>query len=122
MSHSILVIDDSQSFRQQVTIALEMKGHDCTTAGDGIEGLEVLKKNADFKLIICDVNMPRLDGLSMIERMRADKIYDGPIIMLTTEGDRGLIDKGKNLGVACWMVKPFDPEALNKIVDKLTST
>ena len=122
MSHRILVIDDSQSFRQQVTIALEIKGHDCTTAGDGIEALEILGKDADFKIIICDVNMPRLDGLSTIERIREDKIFDGPIIMLTTEGDRGLIDRGKSLGVACWMVKPFDPEALNKVVDKLTST
>ena len=102
-------------------MTLERKGHKCTTAEDGLYGIEVLQREKDFELIICDVNMPRLDGLSTIERIKNEKLFEGPIVMLTTEGDRKLIDRGKELGVDCWMVKPFDPEALSKVVSKLTA-
>ena len=120
MAKKILVVDDSKTFRQQISITLERKGYNPIEADDGIEGLEMLDEH-DICIVICDVNMPRMDGITMIEEVKKRAKYQGPIIMLTTEGGRETIEKGRQLGISCWMVKPFDPTTLLVAVEKLTA-
>jgi two-component system chemotaxis response regulator CheY len=115
----ILVVDDAPSVRQQVAIALTQKGYQVVEAGDGLEALQRLAASP-VNLIICDVNMPRMNGLEMIERVKADPRNGGlPIIMLTSEGQPALIERAKKAGAKCWIVKPFNATLLVAAVDKL---
>jgi two-component system chemotaxis response regulator CheY len=103
----ILVIDDSETIRQQVRQAV-----------DGIDGLEKLRALADLDIALCDVNMPRMNGLDMIAEVQRSgpKI---PILMLTTEGQPSLIRRAREAGAKGWIVKPFKPELLVAAVTKL---
>jgi two-component system chemotaxis response regulator CheY len=120
MSKKIIVIDDSQTVRQQVSLVLVGAGYEVIEAEDGIEGAAAIKANAGALLAICDVNMPKLGGLEMLEALRAQNTtVSFPVIMLTTEGRPDLIERGRSSGAKGWIVKPFKPNMLLAAVQKI---
>lgn len=122
MSKKVLVVDDSQTVRQQVSIALSQAGYEVLEAGDGVEGFDQIAADEEIKLVVCDVNMPRMNGLEMVEKVRGESKFDKlPIVMLTTEGAPQLIARAKKAGAKGWIVKPFKADLLVKAVDKLTA-
>lgn len=119
---NVLIVDDSQSVREQLVNVLEDAGYVVTEAVDGIDGVEKLKESDDYALIICDVNMPGMDGLAMIEQVTSkDKPITAPIVMLTTEGQPEMIRRARKAGAKGWIVKPFKPDLLLQTVERLTS-
>jgi len=115
----ILSVDDSKVIRDLVEAVLIDNGHDVTTANDGVEGLAEVR-NQQFDLILSDINMPNMTGISMISKVRRLPGYEHiPIIMLTTESSDFKKSKAKNMGATGWLQKPFDPERLMKAVNKL---
>jgi two-component system chemotaxis response regulator CheY len=120
MAKKILIVDDSKTIRQQVTFTLSKGGFEVIEAEDGQDGLSKLKLNKDIALVISDVNMPVLNGLEMIEAIKADGSYSNlNMIMLTTEGSPELIERAKTAGAKGWLVKPFKPEQLVAAATKL---
>ncbi len=118
MSKKIMIVDDSRTIRQQVSFTLTKGGYQVIEAEDGQDGLSKLKANADIAMVISDVNMPNMNGIEMVEKIKADGI-SVPIIMLTTEGAADLIQRAKNAGAKGWLVKPFKPEQLVAAVQKI---
>jgi len=117
----ILIVDDSKTIRQQVNFTLTKSGYTVVEAEDGNDGIKKLSENPDCALVISDVNMPNLDGLQMLEKIKSDSKYANlPVVMLTTEGGQDLILRAKNAGAKGWIVKPFKPEQLIAAVQKLT--
>jgi two-component system chemotaxis response regulator CheY len=118
----IMVVDDSEVIRFQLTTDLTKEGHDVVTANDGLHGLQVLDENKDVKVIICDVNMPEMDGLSMCERVSQNaELNHIPIVMLTTQNNPELKARGKALGVIAWVTKPYKAAALLGGISKILS-
>ena len=118
MGKKVLIIDDSPSVRQQAGFILQKAGFDVVEAADGLEGLSQVEANADLGLIVCDINMPNMDGLTMLGELKKKSI-SLPIIILTTEGGASKINEAKALGAKAFMVKPFEPDSLTAAVDKL---
>jgi two-component system chemotaxis response regulator CheY len=119
MTASILTVDDSSSLRMAIRIALSGAGYAVTEAADGVEGL-AKASSAKFDMIITDLNMPNMDGLTMIKEVRKLAIQTGtPIIFLTTESDDGVKQQAKAAGATGWLVKPFVPDQLLKIARKV---
>jgi two-component system chemotaxis response regulator CheY len=115
----ILVVDDSSTVRQQVGLALTQAGYAVLEAADGVEGLAVLDKG-DVAMVICDVNMPRMNGLEMLDQLKRDPRHTQiPVVMLTTEGHPALVDRAKKAGAKGWIVKPFKAELMISAVGKL---
>ncbi len=121
MGKKVMIVDDSKTIRQQVSFTLSKGGFEVVEAEDGSDGITKLKENADLAMIISDVNMPNMNGLEMVEAMKADGC-SVPIIMLTTEGATDLIDRAKAAGAKGWLVKPFKPDQLITAVNKLTGS
>ena len=122
MSKKILVVDDSATVRQQVGMALKQSGFTVEEAVDGLDGAEKIEAATDIALVICDVNMPRMNGLEMIERVKQHPNgKEVPIIMLTTEGQPAMIRRAKEAGAKGWIVKPFNARLLIGAVTKLTA-
>lgn len=121
MSKTLLIVDDSLSMRQTLAIALRGAGYEVQEAVDGKDALSKLD-GRKFNLIISDVNMPNMDGISFVKAAKALPNYKfTPIIMLTTESDASKVQAGKEAGVKAWMVKPFQPPALLDAVAKLVT-
>ncbi|HEY5962267.1 MAG TPA: response regulator [Polyangiaceae bacterium] len=121
MSKKILVIDDSATVRQQVGLALSQAGFEIVEAVDGIDGIDKLNTVPSVALVICDVNMPRMNGLEMLEKVHSEKKHPTvPIIILTTEGQPDLVERAKKAGAKGWIVKPFKAELLVAAAKKLT--
>ena len=119
MSANILTVDDSASIRLTTKVTLSNAGYSVTEAADGAEGLATAK-GGRFDLIVTDLNMTVMDGLTMIEELRKLPGQAGvPIIFLTTESDADLKARAKAAGATGWLTKPFDPEHLVKIVKKV---
>lgn len=118
MGKKVMIVDDSRTIRQQVNFTLTKGGFEVIEAEDGLDGLEKLGANGDIKMIISDINMPNMDGIQMVEKMKADGVTV-PIIILTTEGAADLIDRAKAAGAKGWLVKPFKPDQLVAAVTKL---
>jgi len=119
----VLVIDDSATVRQQVRTALALGGFDVLEASDGAEGVERIKQNGDLSAVVCDVNMPRMNGLELLETVGKDPTRSKlPILMLTTEGQAEMVQRAKAAGAKGWMLKPFKAELLVMTVKKLTGT
>ena len=117
----VLVVDDSETIRQQVGRALEQAGFSVVEAGDGIEGLDRVSQH-QFSMVILDVNMPRLNGLDLLERLKGDpKTAHLPVLMLTTEAHQAMIERAKKAGAKGWIVKPVKMEHLVSAVNKLAS-
>ncbi|MDE1997819.1 MAG: response regulator [Burkholderiales bacterium] len=116
---TVLVVDDSASFRQVVTASLEKAGYEVVQAADGLDACGKLDGRR-IGLIICDINMPRMDGLTFVEHVKSTVQYKfTPILMLTTEGHPSIKEKGRALGVRGWIIKPFQPTVLLQAVEKL---
>jgi two-component system chemotaxis response regulator CheY len=122
MSKKILIVDDSATVRQQVGLALSQAGFKVLEAVDGIDGKEQIEANGDLALVVCDVNMPRMNGLDMVAAVKAGAKRESlPILMLTTEGDPSLIARAKKAGAKGWIVKPFNADLLVNAAKKLTA-
>jgi two-component system chemotaxis response regulator CheY len=108
----ILVVDDSSTVRNEVCDFLKANGLTVTAAVDGKDGLDKLRADPSIKLVITDVNMPNMDGLTMAEKIRGDLgNATVNIIMLTTESSPSMKDRGKAAGIKGWIVKPFNGPA-----------
>jgi two-component system chemotaxis response regulator CheY len=119
MSANILTVDDSASIRMTTRIALTNAGYNVTEAVDGADGLQKMKTGS-FDLIVTDLNMPNMDGLTMIRNLRQMPAYMGtPVIFLTTESDGDIKQQAKAAGATGWLTKPFDAENLTKIARKV---
>ncbi len=122
MDKKILVVDDSATVRQQVRAALVDTGFEIVEAADGLEGLDAITTRQDLAAVVCDVNMPRLGGLQMLEMLSAKgKVPALPVVMLTTEGQPALMQQAKAAGARGWLVKPFKPATLVATLRKLTA-
>lgn len=116
----ILIVDDSSTVRNEVGDFLKNNGLTVALAVDGKDGLVKLQADPGIKLIVCDVNMPNMDGLTMVEKVRSDlKNSTVNIIMLTTENSPGMKDRGKAAGIKGWIVKPFKGDAVLATFKKL---
>lgn len=119
----ILCVDDSETILMQLKNLFEQHGYTVVPAIDGFKGIEAIKANPDVRLILCDVNMPELDGLSMCEKVKQENLVSGvPIVMLTTENNAELKARGKAAGVIGWISKPYNNEKLFAAVNKLTQS
>lgn len=119
MPKTILVVDDSASLRQVVSIALKGAGYDVIEASDGKDALSKLD-GTKIHLAISDVNMPNMDGITFVQEMKKQPAYKfTPVIMLTTEAGDDMKEKGKAAGAKAWVVKPFKPEQMLTAVSKL---
>ena len=118
----LLIVDDSTMLRDMLNYALNEGGYtDVTEAVDGVDGLAKAKA-ANFDLIITDVNMPNMDGLTLISELRKAPLYTKkPILVLTTERSDEMKAKGKAAGATGWIVKPFVPDQLLKAVNIVLS-
>jgi two-component system, chemotaxis family, chemotaxis protein CheY len=119
MSKTIMVVDDSNSVRQLIRFSLTNAGYSLLEASDGQDALTTLKDiRAD--MVITDLNMPCMNGISLIKELRALPAYKfTPIVMLTTESQMNVVREGKAAGATGWIVKPFDPENLVNLVKKI---
>ena len=116
----VLVVDDSATVRNEVGDFLKKSGLDVVTAVDGRDGLDKLKADARIKLVVSDVNMPNMDGLTMAEKIRGElRNRTVNIIMLTTENTPIMKERGKAAGIKGWIVKPFKGEAVIATFKKL---
>lgn len=117
----ILVVDDSSTVRDEVAGALRGAGLDVATAVDGKDGLVKLKADPGIKLVVSDVNMPNMDGLTMVEKIRSELNNQVAIIMLTTESSPAMKERGKAAGIKGWIVKPFKATAVIDTFKKMVS-
>ncbi len=109
---SILAVDDSPSMRQMVSFTLKGAGYDVVEAGDGDEALGIARGQS-VDLVLADLYMPNMDGITLIKELRALPDYElTPILMLTTEADVAKMQEGKDAGATGWIVKPFDPDQI----------
>ncbi len=114
---TILAVDDSTSMREMISFTLKKGGHEVTTAYDGQDGLEKAQRNS-VDLVLADLNMPRVDGISLIQELRKLPNYKHtPMLLLTTESAGDIKAKGKQAGATGWLVKPFDPDKLLSTID-----
>ncbi len=118
MPPKVIVIDDSATVREQVSIVLAAEGYEIVEAEDGVEGANAIRLNPTAALAICDFNMPNGSGLELLQLLkeRGDSV---PVLMLTTEGRADLIERARAFGAKGWMVKPFKPGMLLVTVKKL---
>ena len=115
----ILAVDDSASMRQMVSFTLKSAGHTVTEAGNGQEAL-TLAKAGSYDLVLSDVNMPVMDGVSLARELRALPSFKfTPILMLTTEAGMDKKEAGKAAGATGWIVKPFNPDQLLATIKKV---
>ena len=114
----VLVVDDSDTVRNQVRKALAPSGYEIIQAIDGLEGLKALRANPGLSLVLCDVNMPNLNGLDMLTLAVAEG-FAVPIVILTSEGLPSLIRRARESGAKAWILKPFRDELLLAAVNKI---
>lgn len=116
---NILAVDDSPSMRKMVSFTLKEAGHNVITAENGEQGLEAARASkAD--LVLTDINMPAMDGISLVKALRDLPNYEHvPILVLTTESGASKKMEGKHVGATGWLVKPFNPEKLLEVVSKV---
>jgi len=116
----ILVVDDSSTVRDEVAMFLQENGFKVSTAVDGKDGLLKLKADPQIRLVVADVNMPNMDGLTMVEKIRTElgnsQVH---LVMLTTENSPHMKERGKAAGVKGWIVKPFKGAAVVETFKKL---
>jgi two-component system chemotaxis response regulator CheY len=118
----ILLVDDTISIRLHVRKILAKSNVSLIEAANGLEALQQCQANRDLKLIVCDVNMPGMDGMTFLEELKKSWPANTPkpsIVMLTTENHPDFIKRGQLLGVSGWMTKPPPEQALLKLVERL---
>ncbi|KPC54276.1 response regulator [Amantichitinum ursilacus] len=118
----ILVVDDSSTVRTEVSEFLKGAGLSVTVAVDGKDGLDKLRADSGIKLVVSDVNMPNMDGLTMAEKIRGElRNAAVNIVMLTTENSPAMKERGKAAGIKGWIVKPFNGDAVVATFKKLVN-
>jgi two-component system chemotaxis response regulator CheY len=121
MSKRLLIVDDSATMRKVLSVMLTGAGYEVLEACDGQDGLAKVKAQ-NFDLIISDVNMPVIDGLTFIKVVKQIPAYKlTPIIMLTTETQASKLEQARATGIKVWVVKPFQPKQMLAVVSKLVS-
>ncbi len=120
MGKTVLVVDDSVSMRQMVTFTLKGAGFDVVEAGDGQEAVDKLNGGAKPNLVITDLNMPNMDGISLIKAIRGMAAHKfTPVLMLTTESAADKKKEGQSAGATGWIVKPFNPDQMLATIGKV---
>lgn len=120
MSKRILTVDDSKTIRDMLAFTLTKAGYEVVQAEDGQQGLDALARNA-VDVVITDINMPVMDGFEFIRRMRAMPAWKAtPILVLTTETSAEKKGQARSAGATGWIVKPFDPNKLLAVIDKVS--
>jgi two-component system chemotaxis response regulator CheY len=116
----IMAVDDSASMRQMVGLTLKSAGHDVISASDGDEALKLAKDGTTVDLVITDVNMPNMDGITLVRELRLLPQYKGiPLLVLTTDASAERKNEGRAAGATGWIVKPFNPDRLLETVNKV---
>jgi two-component system chemotaxis response regulator CheY len=119
MAKTVLAVDDSASMRQMVAVTLRAAGYEVVEAADGDEALEYARKHR-VDLVLADVNMPRMDGITLIAHLRTLPDYHlTPLLLLTTESSPERKQQGKQAGATGWMVKPFHPDQLLATLERV---
>ena len=119
MAKKILIVDDSESVRMIARLALREQGYDVVEAANGVEALKQLDADR-VHLVISDVNMPQMDGITLLKQIKQSAKHKFmPIIMLTTEAGQDKKDEGRAAGAKAWITKPFQPTVLIDAVSKL---
>jgi two-component system, chemotaxis family, chemotaxis protein CheY len=117
---TILIIDDSLTVRQQVSLTLTSAGYQTVEARDGREGVDVLRAHAEIAMVLCDVNMPCMNGLEFLDTVKGDAAGPPvPVVMLTTDGAPDFIARARRAGAKAWIVKPFRPSLLLAAVRRI---
>ena len=120
MSREALVVDDSSTMQEMVSFTLSKAGFSVTRASNGKEALKSLEGSRVFDLVVTDLNMPEMDGITFIKSLRSIGAYKFiPVLMLTTEGGDDRKSQGRAAGASGWLTKPFDPEKLIAVVKKV---
>ena len=124
----VLIVEDSQPVRHQICEVLTQAGYEAVEAVDGLDGLEQLRASAaaepgggtpaDFELVLCDVNMPRMGGIDLLEEVKREGITT-PFLMLTSEAVPSLMRRARAAGAAAWVVKPVKPALLVSAITKI---
>ncbi|MCB1643973.1 MAG: response regulator [Pseudomonadales bacterium] len=115
----VLIVDDSASMRDMVGVTLKVAGFDFETKTDGSEALEYAREN-QVMAVLTDVNMPNMDGITLVRELRELPHYRfTPILVLTTESSEESKSRGKDAGATGWIVKPFDPDNLIKVIKRV---
>jgi len=123
VTKTVLIIDDSSSVRQRISGVLGPAGFAIVEASDGISGAEQIRERQDLALVLCDVNMPRMNGLDMLDSVKAELAERRlPIVMLTTEGQPDAMARARQAGAKGWIVKPFQEHLLLGAVHRLTQS
>ena len=121
MAKKIIVVDDSPTTRLQLSMALRNGGFDVVEATNGVEGLSAIQGNPDAVMVITDVNMPQMDGLTMLETARKRGLAASiPVMFVTTEASSALRARAKQAGANGWIVKPVAPASLVQAARQLT--
>jgi two-component system, chemotaxis family, chemotaxis protein CheY len=119
MSKQVMVVDDSGSFRTVVKLALQKAGYEVVEAVDGKDACTKLD-GRKLNLIVCDVNMPNMDGLTFLKHVKTQASYKfTPVIMLTTESQEAKKAEGRAAGARAWITKPFQPSQLVDAANRL---
>ena len=117
----LLVVDDEKNLRLVVQKEMTRQGHDVETASDGEAAWEILEAR-DFDVLLCDINMPRLDGFGFIEKARELPAHRAtPILVLSTESSDEKKARARTAGASGWIVKPFNSETLLRAVRRVTT-
>jgi two-component system chemotaxis response regulator CheY len=123
MEKLILFVDDSPTMRSSVSFCLRNAGYRVAEATDGEDGLTKLESIRDegdsVSLIITDINMPQMDGITFISKVKKTEFRFVPILVLSTEAEESMIEKGRAAGASGWLLKPFQPEQLLWAVKKV---
>jgi two-component system, chemotaxis family, chemotaxis protein CheY len=120
MAKKILVVDDSRTVRQQLEAVLAEAGYEVVQASNGLEGAEAIAATRDLALVICDLNMPTMSGIDMLQLVKQEPSNAHLLIlMLTTEDQPAMMARAKAAGAKGWIVKPFKPDLLLATVRKL---
>jgi two-component system chemotaxis response regulator CheY len=119
MAKKVLTVDDSKTMREMVSFTLRGAGYEVMEAEDGVDALKVLG-NGSVDLVITDINMPNMDGVTLTRQLRAKPNFKStPILILTTEGGEEKKAAGRAAGATGWIVKPFAPDKLLQVVNKV---
>jgi two-component system, chemotaxis family, chemotaxis protein CheY len=118
MAKKIMVVDDSNAIRQSLVFTLKGAGYEVVEASNGFDALRLMKEHS-IGLFISDINMPEMDGITLLKKIKEDKDNKHtPVIMLTTEAGGDMITEGKEAGARAWVIKPFNPDQLIGAVKK----
>jgi two-component system chemotaxis response regulator CheY len=119
MAYKVLVVDDSKTARKEISRIIHNHGIITVEAENGKAALDMLKTKKGIFLVFCDVNMPEMNGLEFLENVKNDaSLKDIPIIMLTSEATRDVMEKAKGLGVTGWILKPAESMIIKSLLDR----